>query len=207
MNKLGDIIKAGDYKDKMCISRIFKASCTPEQFSSTFLAAAQRRIYGNSFTVDESNKEVINQLYYYLVGSDKFTGNLVKGILLLGVIGNGKTVLMESFVEVFNLASNKIITYIHAKDISRIIVDKELGYLNKRPLFIDDIGKEQEAIKNYGTTIHPFEDVINERYKNFGLTFGTSNYKLEDLPYDKHTLDRMKQMFNIIVLPGKSRRS
>ena len=39
-----------------------------------------------------------------------------------------------------------------------------------------------------------------------GLTFGTSNLKLEDMPYNKHTIDRMKQMFNIIVLPGKSRR-
>lgn len=113
---------------------------------------------------------------------------------------------MESFIDVFNETSDKIITCIHAKDIALILAKKNVGYLNKRPLFIDDIGKEQETIKNFGTVLHPLEDVINERYKNFGLTFGTSNYKLEDLPYSKHMIDRMKQMFNIMTLYGNSRR-
>ena len=73
-------------------------------------------------------------------------------------------------------------------------------------MVLDDIGKEQAAIKNYGTIEHPLEDVINKRYNNFGLTFGTSNYNLKDMGYSTHTIDRMKQMMNVIVLPGKSRR-
>lgn len=207
MKKVGDIIGEGTYKDEMSVRRIFKSECDIHKFKSIFIDAAKKRLYGNEFIVDAENKNQINQLYYYLIGSDQFSGNLNNGILLMGAIGNGKTILMESFIEVFNATSNKVITVIHSKDIARIITDHELGYLNKRPLFVDDIAKEQEAIKNYGTTVHPFEDVINERYKNFGLTFGTSNYKFEDMPYDRHTIDRMRQMFNVIILPGKSRRT
>ena len=206
MTKIGAIIQDGIYNLKQGRKRLFVSNCNAEQYKEMFIESASSRMYGSGFVVDEHNKDLINQLYYYLIASEQFKGDLVKGILLLGAIGNGKTVIMESFIDVFNSTSNKIITTVHAKDLSRIIIDNTVGYLNKRPLFIDDIGKEQESIKNYGTTVHPFEDTINERYKNFGLTFGTANYTLDDLPYDRHTIDRMKQMFNVIILPGKSRR-
>ena len=206
MAKIGDIISEGKYKDEMSERRIFKAECSIEQYRNIFIDEAKRRMYGNEFIVDSDNKNQINQLYYYLVGSDQFVGNLNRGVLMMGAIGNGKTVLIESFIEVVNLTTNKRILSIHSKDIARIITENEIGYLNKRPLFVDDIAKEQETIKNYGTTVHPFEDVVNERYKNFGLTFGTSNYKFTDMPYDRHTIDRMRQMFNVVILPGKSRR-
>ena len=205
MKTIKDIIGTGEYKADPSV-RKFKSTCTPEQFKDTFLTAAKAKMFGAPFMVDSDNKDVINQLYYYLVGHPEFKGDPRKGVLLLGTIGCGKTVIMESFIEVFNETAGKIITNIHSKDISRIITDNDVGYLNKRPLFVDDIGKEQEAIKHYGTVIKPLEDVISERYKKFALTFGTSNYKLEDLPYSTHTVDRMKQMFNIMVLTGKSRR-
>ncbi len=206
MKKLGYIISEGSYKDEMSARQIFKSKCTSDYFRIGFIEKAKQRLYGSEFVVDAENKKSINQLFYYLIGSEEFEGDLNKGILLIGNIGNGKTVLMESFIDVFNETSDKIITSIHAKDIALILAKKDVGYLNKRPLFIDDIGKEQETIKNFGTVIHPLEDVINERYKNFGLTFGTSNFKLEDMPYSKHMIDRMKQMFNIMTLPGNSRR-
>jgi len=206
MKKIGSIIEEGSYKSEMSERRIFTTECSPEKFKDMFIDSATKRLYGSAFVVDDLNKDVINQLFYYLVGSDLFNGNLNIGILIAGAIGNGKTVLMESFIDVFNSTTNKRITSIHSKDIARIITEHEIGYLNKRPLFVDDVAKEQEAIKNYGTVVHPFEDMINERYKNFGLTFGTTNYKYDDMPYDRHTVDRMRQMFNVIVLPGKSRR-
>ena len=204
--KLKDIISEGSYKTIGSETRKFKSFCTHEQFKDLFIEAVKLKLYGDEFIVDENNKQVINQLYYFLSGSDKFTGNLNRGILLMGDIGNGKTVLMESFIYVFNKTSSKIITSIHSKDIARILDEEVIGYLNKRPLFVDDIAKEQESIKNYGTVVKPLEDLINERYKNFGLTFGTSNYKFTDMPYSNHTIDRMKQMFNVIVLKGETRR-
>jgi hypothetical protein len=206
MKNLGDIIKEGEYRNANAQVRKFRAVCTPADFKDKFLLAVSGKLYGGNFIIDHTNKEVINQLYYYLSGSGQFKGDLVKGIIIMGDIGTGKTVIMDSFIDVFNEVSDKIITSIHSKDVSRILLENEVGYLNKRPLFIDDIGKEQEAIKNYGTEVHPMEDLVNERYKNFALTFATTNYKFADMSYSRHTIDRMKQMLNVLILTGKSRR-
>jgi len=206
MTKIGDIIKEGEYKNPLTRQRQFKADCSPEHFKDLFIVSSELYMYGNSFIVDADNKNVINQLYYYLVGSPEFEGDLLKGIILMGAIGNGKTVILETFLDVIDDVANKIVLRLHSKDVSKVLQENVTGYLNKRPLFIDDMGKEQEAIKNYGTIEHPMEDLFSERYKNFALTFATSNYKFDDMKYSNHMKDRMKQMFNIIVLPGKSRR-
>jgi len=205
--KVGDIIKAGEYK-KPIQRRIFNCTVPVSKFSEMFIDSATRRIHSteDSYIVDDENKDAINQLYYFINDSVLFTGDNIKGILMIGAIGGGKTVLMESFIDVFNEVSGKVVICINSKDL--IDVQKKYGfdYLHKRPLFIDDIGKEQTTINTFGTVSKPMEDLINDRYKTAGLTFGTSNLKLEDMPYNKHTIDRMKQMFNVIVLPGNSRR-
>jgi DNA replication protein DnaC len=207
MAKIGDIVKSGEYK-KPIQRRIFNCSIKPDKFSEMFISSATMRIHTteSSYFVDEDNKDVINQLYYFLVNSPNFDGDPIKGILLIGSIGGGKTVLMESFIDIFNEVSGKVMININSKDLVEVQKRHGFDYLHKRPLFIDDLGKEQTTINTYGTVSKPMEDLINDRYKTAGLTFGTSNLKLEDMPYNKHTIDRMKQMFNVIILPGKSRR-
>lgn len=207
MERLDSIIKKGEYK-KPIQKRIFKAFMTADEFARDFIDAATGRIHSSEecYIVDDTNKEAINQLYYFLVGADFFTGDHIKGILLIGAIGGGKTVLMESFLDVFNEVSGKIAVNINSKDLIEVQKKYGVDYLKKRPLFIDDIGKEQTTVNTFGTVSKPMEDLINDRYKSGGLTFGTSNLKLEDMPYNLHTIDRMKQMFNVIILPGKSRR-
>ncbi|KKK83059.1 hypothetical protein LCGC14_2797200, partial [marine sediment metagenome] len=177
-------------------------------FSGMFIESATMRIHAteSTYIVDDENKEAINQLFYFLNNSVLFKGDPIKGVLMIGAIGGGKTVLMESFIDIFNEVSGKIVTLINSKDLVDIQKRYGFDYLNRRPLFIDDIGKEQTIINTYGTVSKPMEDLINDRYKSAGLTFGTSNLKLEDMPYNKHTIDRMKQMFNVIILPGKTRR-
>ena len=208
MKKLSDIIGEGIFKPIKGEHRLFEASCSPERFKTIFLEAATNRLFygGSTFIVDENNKAIINQLYHYLRGSVEFTGDHRKGILLIGNIGNGKTILMESFIEVFNKTSSKIITNIHFNDIERYKADNRIGYLDKRPLYIDDIAIKQEQVNIYGTKVNPFEDLIDQRYRNRGLTFGTSNYSLKDFKYTPRIKDRLTEMFNIINLPGESRR-
>lgn len=208
MEKVGDIINTGAYK-KPIQRRIFSANISADEFSKYFILCATSKIHAteDSYIVDDENKEAINQLFYFLNNSKEFTGDPIKGILLIGAIGGGKTVLMESFIEVFNEISGKIATVINSKDLVDVNVKYGKDYLRKRPLFIDDMGKEQTVINTFGTVSKPMEDLINDRYKTAGLTFGTSNLKLEDMPYNLHTIDRMKQMFNVIILPGKTRRT
>ena len=209
--KIKDVIEEGVYKNPAPKIRWFKANCTPTKFKELFIESASNKMFGSDYKVDSDNKQIINQLYFYLIGSDQFVGDLNKGILLSGAIGNGKTIIMESFIDVFHIAidERKRICKIHAKEVGAILSEPEkynAQHFKSKPLFIDDIGKEESEIKVYGTNVAPFEDLISDRYKHFAITFGTTNYKFEDMKYSRHTIDRMRQMFNVIVLPGKSRR-
>ena len=218
MKSIGDIIKTGEYKNSKP-PRTFNADCPPEKFSEYFVKAATGCLYlpGEPFVVDDENKEIINQLYLYLTQSDEFEGDLRKGILIIGALGCGKTVLMRAFICVFeatvtdstetsNYFTRVNITPISSRDIRKHPNDGS-GYLHKRPLYVDDIGKEPTTVNTFGTVTKPFEDLVEIRYRREALTFGTSNLTLDDMPYNPHTIDRMRQMFNIIVLPGKSRRT
>lgn len=198
--KIGDVIKAGIYKKDQEKQLRFECKITPNEFKTTFLET-----FNFDFVVDEKNKEVINQLYHYLVKSDNFKGDFEKGIVLIGSIGCGKTAIMDAFVEVVKQHGRKVIEKIQSIDIVKIAIENN-DYYNKRPLYIDDLGKEAMEVQHYGTVIRPLEDLLDTRYRKNAITFATANYTLEDLQYNKHTKDRLKEMFSFIILPGKSRR-
>jgi len=201
MEKIKDVIRTGVYKSKEYNKSRFLCNVNSIGFASVFLSAIKF-----DFIVDAENKDIINQLFFYLNKSDKFNGDFEKGILLIGAIGSGKTVIMDSFCKVVLNYGRKIITKIQALDMVKIAQEIDSGY-NKKPMYIDDIGKEPIEILHYGSMMRPFEDLLDTRYRNNAITFGTSNLTLDDMKYNKHTKDRIKEMFNIIILSGKSRRS
>ena len=210
MEKLREILNRGVYSAPIS-ERFFALTdkVSPAEFKNRFLRKAldMIRFNGNEFTVDEFNKDIINQLYYYLVGnSNLFKGDLNRGIMLIGPYGTGKTVLMESFLSCFNGFTNKRVLSISSREIFEILKEKGPSFLNKRPLFIDDVGKEHIIVNDFGTKVIPFEDIVAERYKKGAITFGTSNLTLDDMPYHLHTKDRLQQMFNYLILSGKTRR-
>lgn len=171
------------------------------------LAKRNRRI---DFVIDEENKEVINQLYFYSIGSEKFTGDLYKGIMLVGNLGTGKTLIMSAFLNIIESGSNKIITRFHSKEVPLKLKEKESDpdFYKTRPIFIDDVGKEPSMINNYGTKTSPISDLFALRYDFGSWTFTTTNHTGKELleKYGGSTVDRFKEMFNIINLTGNSRR-
>ena len=206
---ISDILKEkGKLNYKVKSQQPKREKLTEDQFLHTlFRLVGNRMKYGVSgYDLDDNNRHVIEQLFYYYNKDDKFNGNLEKGILLAGAIGCGKTILMGSFFEMLcaNEQSNK---WMNSTDIADYLSGvKEDTRFGKRLLYVDDIGKEQSDVKHYGNLIHPFEELVRKKY-NTGLPmFGTTNLKYEDMSYVGHTVDRMKEMFNFIVLPGKSRR-
>lgn len=209
MKTIKNIIEKGTYKSEHTPSRIFRSNVTAGSFKEIFIKAVHnhgRFNVNKGYIIDDYNQDLINQFYLYLIGDDDYYGDIYKGILLLGKIGCGKTLLMKGFLNVFEATTQKVITGLHAKSLHNTIKEKGIEFYYQRPLFIDDIGKEPIEAKDYGNESKPFEDLISHRYNYNGIMFGTSNLTLEDMPYQLHTQDRLKEMFNIIVMNGDSRR-
>lgn len=189
------------------------ANVSAKDFQVLFITEAEKIFIRRNrpdikFEIDDDNKEVLNLLYWYLVGnSEKIDIN--KGILLIGSIGSGKTIMLLTICKLIELLCSKIITQVHSMKLaSEIRANGKFDEYITKPLFIDDLGKEEESIKSWGTDIRPITELIAMRYDTGSWTFATSNFKLETLQekYSHHTADRMVEMFNIIELKGKSRR-
>jgi len=184
----------------------------PEDFKEVFVLLAQKEMLKRGlkrdFIIDDENKEIINQLFFYLTNSEKFNGCQHKGILLAGSIGAGKTLIMNVICEIIELFSTKRITKIHSKRVADVLKEHDKGWLDKRPLFIDDLGREPKEVNNYGTKELPIIDLISIRYDFGALTFATTNFDSEKLAefYGVAIVDRFKEMFNMLVLKGASKR-
>ena len=160
----------------------------------------------SKFIINDSNKEVINQYYYYLTGDNRFKGDLNKGIMLIGPYGTGKTTLIKIISQLIFKHSNKVFHFTSCVNLPDNIKHHGLEYYVRRPLILDEIGRESKVVKDYGTERRLFPEILSLRYNTRAWTFGTSNYNFEDLGemYGGYIKDRMQEMFNFIELNGKS---
>lgn len=171
------------------------------------------------FVINEANKEVLKQLLLYFSGSNYFNGSLKKGIMLIGAVGTGKSLLFQVFkkytAEILRINSFQ---YHTGQDIVDNVSIKGVEYLelynhnygNPITCYIDDIASRNEVIKYYGTDVNVMEQLLSIRYNIYSkykkLTHITSNKYPEDFKkiYEERVIDRMKEMFNIIELNGNS---
>lgn len=195
-------------------NRIFFPHLSWEKYLELFFILAQEelKIRNNThlFVMDKHNESIIHQLFYYITGDkDKFKGNMLKGLFMLGNFGTGKSIILISFYKLFNALSDiKKFTYVRARDLGKLIISNEKDYFNVRPLFIDDIGKEDKMISDFGTQIYPIIDTIDARYNGGAWTLATANFNLNSFKkfYGETISERMIEMFNFFELTGKSRR-
>jgi hypothetical protein len=172
------------------------------------------------FEIDKHNKYVIRQLYYYLIGDQNLCKwNINKGIYLMGKVGCGKSVLMYAYLAVQDALTHKITTTIHAKQLIDVITKNSIDSLKSQPLFIDEMGRENLEMRDYGNVVKPVIDLFAIRYEWGGRTYATSNFTLDTLEgsrdqngnikeirYGNFIRTRMDEMFNIVELPGDNRR-
>lgn len=152
-----------------------------------------------------SQESLVHELGLWICGQKKST----KGILLLGSKGTGKTTIMQVVVAYYTFLFQKVIISTHAKALVSLVNKNGIDYFYKRPIFIDDLGKEPQTTVIWGQKYDTWPDLFAIRYENQSLTFATGNYKLEGEylnMYGEVIMDRMKEHFNIFEITGDSLR-
>jgi DNA replication protein DnaC len=203
--------KRDELKNEISQKRTF-IQMSPEEFAKLMAAKCERIFLQRSeprrFDFDINNKAIIKELYLYAAGDKEFKGSLLKGIHLWGDFGTGKTSLLQALSEIISETTYKNIEIIYAKEFATKLIEKGLNYYAKKPLFIDDVGREQAEINYYGNITRPVSDLYYLRKENGAWTLQTCQYPIAKLEekYGKFTTDRMRAAFNEIELKGKSRR-
>lgn len=195
--------------------------CTPEVIEELYLEklkAIQPR-----FVVDEYCAPVIKLISLWIAQSGEFEGQaphygLRKGIMLLGGIGAGKTLLMRSLADTFRIFDTKVCllpTYVLTEKFSKFGVEaySKVNYSSDdiSPahdyVVFDDLGAETIQ-SHYGQITNVMAEVMLRRYDNNVRTFGTSNLDQKTIRkfYGERVWSRMKSMFNFIELKGNDRR-
>jgi hypothetical protein len=167
-----------------------------------------RRSVTNQFVIDAFNEPIIKQLYLYFTNSPECVWNLNAGLIFAGKIGCGKSLLMSAYLRISDEFSRKITTGIHAKSLAGLLKQTSIEEYSRRPLFIDELGREESEVKDYGNVVKPIIDLFSIRYEFGARTYATTNYNYTSLEgfYSPFIRSRMEEMMTFIAIPGESRR-
>lgn len=181
--------------------------------------------YGETFDIkNEETQKAYRDVYDIFLRS--INDKKSKGILCIGDIGVGKSAMMKIYQRIFKDTSARFkwVSSKELKDLAEIYPVSQImemyGQDFKTDLYIDDIGLMID-VKRYGNTINIISELILERYDLFVST-GIKTHFSSNLPprlkvnpnniptletvYGSRVLDRLKQMTQVIVFKGESKR-
>lgn len=173
------------------------------------------------FIVDSTNIEIISKLCLYFAGVETEELPLTKGILLSGEVGVGKSLMFKAFSEAlknygksFRIVScqDVVFGYENTGELD-LYMGNEKGYSGKPAKFcFDEIGRETIPAMHFGNKRNVMQHILAYRYnywQSHGLiTHGTTNASPQEIisVYGEHIADRIKEMFNYLVIKGESKR-
>lgn len=172
------------------------------------------------FRVDVSNREIVSSLFDYFMG---IPGKLDtgKGLWIEGPVGTGKSTLMFVFSKFMQRMNKGFKVYICSQvtseysmtgDIDKYLLNEDGYCKGPVPMCFDELGREPNPAKYYGTELNVMQHILHIRYSLWqqgGLkTFVTTNFNAKEIGdlYGDFIRDRRREMFNILVMNGESRR-
>jgi DNA replication protein DnaC len=176
--------------------------------SSNAYEIMMRRSVRREYIIDQYNEPIMRQLYLYFTNSPQCVWNLNAGLIFGGKLGCGKSLMMMAYLRISDEYSRKLTTMVHSKTLSGLIKQNGLEPYVRRPLFIDELGREESEVKDYGNIVKPVIDLFGLRYEEGARTYATTNFKYESLEkfYGEFIRTRMEEMMTYIQFPGESRR-
>ena len=167
-----------------------------------------QRSVNRPYVIDAHNGPIIKQLYLYFTNNPECAWNLNAGLIFGGKIGCGKSVLMMAYLQISNEYTRRRTTMVHSKTLASVIKQNGMEYYEKRPMFIDELGREESEVKDYGNVVKPVIDLFALRYEAGARTYATTNYNFKSLEgfYGEFIRTRMEEMMTFVPVPGESRR-
>lgn len=167
-----------------------------------------KRGFTHHFEIDEINQDIIRQLFLYFIGDPVCKWNIHAGIIFAGKVGCGKTLLMTSYILLANSMARKQITMYHANELCEFVRERGIKEIDRKPLFIDELGREPNEVVDFGNVKKPIVDLLAKRYECGARTYATTNFKISSLEekYNQYIVSRLQEMCNYILVPGDSRR-
>ena len=179
-----------------------------------------RELADYELTIDDNNRDCIEQVVAYMGRNSKFKGSPDKGLIIRGPVGTGKTLLFQGLRKLYD-AFQYNMTIIDTYDIAAWYVKSgpsiydevfpggRLDIILSRSdnIVFDDLGAEAES-KYYGTNANCMGEIVLRRYKAQAKSYFTSNLDIKSLKqiYGERVTSRLKQMSNDIILKGDDRR-
>lgn len=175
-----------------------------------------KKIFGQHFTIHESDHNIIFQLLIYFLGDEiaasKVGLSLNKGIALSGPVGSGKTSLMtilRTFLppdQQFCIKPCRQVSFEFNKDGYEVIHKySSASFKEFKPTTycFDDLGTEN-SIKHYGNECNVMAEILLSRYDQYisrkMITHITTNLNSEEIEqqYGQRVRSRMREQFNLI---------
>lgn len=213
--EMGRECKCGALK-RRAHNKLLTFANIPESFTDVKLENFKKSVYQNQ---DSRAKiiEVAKSVRYWMKNIDRMKLLGIGLYFYSGTRGSGKTRLAISLanelIEKYSMqvkfaTSLKILDEIKktwsSKDANYSYDETESKLLHALTeaeiLIIDDFGVEQHK----GWIDDKFYSIINGRYNDKKITIFTSNYSIDDLPYDTRTTSRIKERTFQVPFPEES---
>lgn len=215
-----------EYFRKLALPRSIPEVTAKQLYADTLQRANEmiRKLKGNSnnYDLNENNRKIFWQLCQYFTNDPAFessTASLKKGIMLLGPVGCGKTMLMKLFQsnpkQSYTIVGCQSIGYRFSKEGFEVIsehariktcAENKWGQAEIGTCY-DDLGADEQR-SYYGDRANAMNEILESRYRmeRHHFTHITTNLDGPGIEqfYGLRARSRVREMFNILVFDPHS---